>query len=132
MSAPHYSAATRASATIRLTPRGPESRRTPQCVRTNLITNDGVSLRIRQMPFLWLPVDDPPGPSSDRSRIEVGTIALLSNLSNPAADRPSLGWIGNHSSREEVAHSGLWNVNHVRNLRKHDTLRVLEYWVHRF
>ncbi len=91
-----------------------------------------VSHLIRHMPFLWLPVDDPAGPTSDRGHIEAGTIAILSRLSNAAADSPSPGWLGKHSNREAIVGSGLWNINHVRNPRNPDTLTILEHWVHRF
>lgn len=66
------------------------------------------------MPFLWLAVDDPPGPQSDRALIESGAIALLSRLSNSTADPPSASWLGRHADRPEIGHSGLWNVRHVR------------------
>ena len=72
-----------------------------------------VSHHIGSMPFLWLAVDDPPGPSSDRGVIERGAIALLSAPSSRAADQPSPGWLGRFSDRPAITSSGLWNVNHV-------------------
>ena len=42
-----------------------------------------VSKVIRAMPFLWLAVDDEPGPQSQRGYIERNAIALLSNRSWP-------------------------------------------------
>jgi hypothetical protein len=72
-----------------------------------------VSDTIGRMPFLWLAVDDPPGPSSDRGTIERGAISLLCNHSQPAIDPPSAGWLGRHATSEAVRESGLWNVNHV-------------------
>ena len=73
-----------------------------------------VSVHIGAMPLLWLTVDDPPGPSSDRAVIEAGAIALLSNLDRPALDPPSAGWLGALSTRRLVRESGLRNVNHVQ------------------
>ncbi len=75
-----------------------------------------VSNHIRHMPFLWLEVDDPPGPESVRGFIESNSIALLSNLNiqSKPFDLPSENWLGLFSPTEEIRHSGLWNVNHVR------------------
>ena len=74
-----------------------------------------VSRYIRQMPFLWLAVEDSPSPTSLRGVIERNAIALLSNfnaLDNPL-DSPSPKWLGRWADREEVHRSGLWNVKHV-------------------
>ena len=68
---------------------------------------------IGTMPFLWLDIDDQPGPNSLRAVIERNTIALLSNHERPAADPPSPGWLGHFSDRLLVRSSGLWNQRHV-------------------
>jgi hypothetical protein len=73
-----------------------------------------VSDHIGAMRFLWLDVDDPVGPKSDRRLIEAGAIALLSNLDRAPIDASSPGWIGHHADRRRVRESGLWNVNHVQ------------------
>jgi hypothetical protein len=76
---------------------------------------EAVSGHIRQMPFLWLAVEDDPGPDSLRGVIERNAIALLSNYhatDNPL-DPSSPNWLGRHADREFVRGSGLWNVNHV-------------------
>ena len=72
-----------------------------------------VSEYIGHMPFLWLGVDDPPGPASLRAVIERNSIALLSHAQTPAADTPSDRWLGAFSDRERVRASGLWNNQHV-------------------
>ena len=72
-----------------------------------------VSAYIGRMPFLWLNVDDRPGPDSQRDPIERNTIALLSHARTPAADTPSSRWLGAFSDRERVRTSGLWNNKHV-------------------
>jgi hypothetical protein len=72
-----------------------------------------VSERIRAMPFLWLQVDGPEGPA-DRTAIERGAIALLSNFRREVVDPPSKGWLGRHAQAEDIRESGLWNVEHVR------------------
>ena len=72
-----------------------------------------VSEYIGQMPFLWLGVDDPPGPASLRSVIERNAIALLSHARTPAVDAPSDRWLGAFSDRQMVGASGLWNNHHV-------------------
>ena len=73
-----------------------------------------VSAYIRAMPFLWVEVDDPPGPASERGLIERGVIAVLSNFAGLPIDPPSSTWLGRRSAREAIRTSGLWNVNHVR------------------
>ena len=76
-----------------------------------------VSQHIRLMPFVWLEVNDPPGPSSKRAYIERNSISLLSNFGRlgtaSAIDPPSAGWLGHFCRSEMVRESGLWNVNHV-------------------
>ncbi|MBE1603725.1 hypothetical protein [Actinopolymorpha pittospori] len=77
------------------------------------------------MPFLWLEVDDPPGPTSDRGRIKAGAIALLSNFDRPVCDGPSEGWLGNDGS-PTIRESGLWNVDHVDEVPDPAFLDLLE------
>jgi hypothetical protein len=60
----------------------------------------------------WIDVPDPAGRESMRAFIERNAIALLSNVLNPR-DRPSRGWLGRWSDREEIRRSGLWNVDYV-------------------
>jgi len=72
-----------------------------------------VSAVIEAMPFLWLPVEDEPGPHSLRGCIERNAIALLSNYGREPIDPPSPQWLGSYSDRERVKLSGLWNNNHV-------------------
>ncbi|HTZ71398.1 MAG TPA: hypothetical protein VMB71_12160 [Acetobacteraceae bacterium] len=72
-----------------------------------------VSLYAGQMPFLYLAVDDEPGPMSQRGFIEKNSIALLSNYARPPLDAPSSGWLGRRSGREKIMQSGLWNIQHV-------------------
>jgi hypothetical protein len=76
-----------------------------------------VSQHIRSMPFLWLEVNDPPGPQSERAYIESNSIILLSNYRRLrtvlAVDPPSSGWLGHFCRSDIVRESGLWNVNHV-------------------
>jgi hypothetical protein len=72
-----------------------------------------VSMYIGQMPFLFLAVDDEPGPRSERAFIERNSIALLSNYARAPLDSPSAGWLGRRCGREKVGQSGLWNTAHV-------------------
>jgi len=75
-----------------------------------------VSEHIGLMPFLWLEINDPAGPNSDRAYIEQNSVILLSNYDyygTPlAVDPPSKTWLG-HFSKNEIRKSGLWNVNYV-------------------
>ena len=72
-----------------------------------------VSRYVGTMPFLFLGVEDEPGPASERGFIERNTIALLSAYREASPDSASTGWLGRSSDRERVRFSGLWNNNHV-------------------
>ena len=86
----------------------------PEVRRIELPLERDVSARIRAMPFLWVEVDDPPGPSSERGVIERASIALLSNFAKAPIDPASPTWLGRQSTRATIRESGLWNVNHAR------------------
>jgi hypothetical protein len=72
-----------------------------------------VSQTIGAMPFLWLAINDEPGPNSLRGFVERNAIALLSNHGKAPIDPASPNWLGGFSDRERVRLSGLWNSNHV-------------------
>jgi hypothetical protein len=73
-----------------------------------------VSDYIRGMPFIWVAIDDLPGPESDRGCIEWNAIALLSNYGAGApVDLPTESWLGRYAEATAIQRSGLWNVNHV-------------------
>lgn len=72
-----------------------------------------VSEYIRDLPFLWVAIDDEPGPDSDRAFIERNAIALLSNYRQDPIDKRDEEWLGRYSPCVEIRESGLWNVNHV-------------------
>lgn len=72
-----------------------------------------VSESLRDFPFLWVKIDDNPGPESDRAYVERNTIALVSNFRRDSLDIRDDDWLGKDSPREEIRGSGLWNINHV-------------------
>jgi hypothetical protein len=72
-----------------------------------------VSEVIGNMRFLWLSIEDEPGPESRRRYVEKNLISLLSNYNKPPLDPPSTTWLGHFCNRERVRKSGLWNQNHV-------------------
>ena len=72
-----------------------------------------VSHVIGEMPFLWLEIDDEPGPESHRNYIKRNAIAMLSSYDGVPVDPPSDDWLGNRSPREKISRSGLWNQKHV-------------------
>ena len=72
-----------------------------------------VSDYIRTLPFLWVGVNDEPGPESDRSYLERNAIALVSNLGGEVIDPRPTDWLGRHSPVKEIRESGLWNIDHV-------------------
>jgi hypothetical protein len=59
-----------------------------------------VSEVIRNMPFLWLAVDDEPSPASLRGKIERNAIALLSNFNKAPLDPPTRSWLGHNCDRD--------------------------------
>ena len=90
-----------------------------------------VSATIGNMPFLWLAVDDEPGPDSLRGYIERNAIALLSNYGREPIDPPSQSWLGHYSDREKVRQSGLWNNNHVDDDYTHAFLDTMQQLIER-
>jgi hypothetical protein len=85
-----------------------------------------VSEIIGKMHFLWLAIEDEPGPNSQRGYVEQNSIALLSNFNKPPLDPPSQQWLGRYSDRERVRKSGLWNQNHVEENYEPTFLDTLE------
>lgn len=87
---------------------------------------------MRAMPFLWLAVDDAPGPDSLRAYIERNSVALLSNFGKAPLDRASEGWRGHACVRGKarVRDSGLWNQNHVDEPYDPAFLKVLDRLAH--
>lgn len=81
---------------------------------------------IRAMPFLWLDVDDEPGPNSLRNMIERNAIALLSNYERTTCDPASSEWLGQHSNRPLVRSSGMWNQRHVTEVHESAFLDIFE------
>jgi len=73
----------------------------------------GVTRVLGEMSFLWLAIEDEPGPGSLRGYIERNSIALLSNYVRDPLDQPSPSWLGTQCDRERVRKSGLWNSKHV-------------------
>jgi hypothetical protein len=78
------------------------------------------------MPFLWVDIDDEPGPESLRGFVERHSIALLSNPERAPLDPPSRNWLGHSSDRDLVRSSGLWNQRHVGETHDPKFLDVLE------
>lgn len=90
-----------------------------------------VSRYLREMPFLWLEVNDAPGPISLRGIIEKNSIALLSNYNatNNPIDSPSQTWLGHWAKSEKVRKSGLWNSDHVMDEYDQGFLPMLEHFI---
>lgn len=72
-----------------------------------------VSEYLRELPYLWIRIEDAAGPRSDRAFIERNSIALLSERNKASVDAASADWLGQFSDKEKVRTSGLWNSNHV-------------------
>ena len=89
-----------------------------------------VSKVIGAMPFLWLAINDEPGPDSQRGYVERNAIALLSNHGKEPLDPPSGRWLGHLCNRDRVRTSGLWNQNHVDEQYDPAFLDTLERLIH--
>jgi hypothetical protein len=85
-----------------------------------------VSRHLVGMSFLWLAVDDEPGPASLRDLIERNSIALISNFEREAIDPASPNWLGHSCDRPLVCRSGLWNQRHVDEGHDPSFLNILE------
>lgn len=89
-----------------------------------------VSEYIRSLPFLYLRVPDPPGPDSDRSKIEMNAIALTSHyrrqMESPYA---TPDWLGKHSPKPEIYRTGLWNIQHVSGLFSQAITDTMESYI---
>jgi hypothetical protein len=73
-----------------------------------------VSAYIRSLPFLYLDVEDQPGPDSDRAAIEMNAIALTSHYRRQMeTPYPKPSWLGRHSPKPEIYRTALWNIEHV-------------------
>lgn len=72
---------------------------------------ENVSEYMRNLSLSYLPILDPASADSDRSYIEMNSIALLTG--GGAIDRQSNEWLGNSSPVPEIRQSGLWNINYV-------------------
>jgi hypothetical protein len=88
-----------------------------------------VSEFIRELPLLWVEVDDEPGSNSQRSFIERNMIALLSNYRRDSLDPRTEAWLGNDSDAPEIRESGLWNVNHIEESHSPAFLDTLSEYV---
>lgn len=66
----------------------------------------------RELPFLWVDVDEPDH-ESDWAHLERNAIALVSNFGEASIDPRSNRWFGNDSPSQKIRESGLWNVDHV-------------------
>lgn len=88
-----------------------------------------VSQYIRELPFLYVAVDDDAGPESDRARIEQNVIALASNARKPDLDHRAGDWLGHHSPSDGIRNSGLWNIEHVTEEYDPGFVSLLESYV---
>lgn len=88
-----------------------------------------VSDYIRDLPFLVVDVDDPPGPTSDRAYLEQNLIGLVSHKrrASPSCGRDE--WVGDFNPRPEIHRTGLWNVQHTGTLFDQSVLQTLETYI---
>lgn len=101
--------------------------------RETRLKETGLERRVTEyiggLPFLWLAVDDEPGPGSDRAYIERNALALVSNYRSEPLDMRRGDWLGAHSPVPEIRRSGLWNIDHVDESYDPEFLDVVERYV---
>jgi hypothetical protein len=90
-----------------------------------------VSEYIRELPFLWVDVDDEPSSESDRAYVERNMIALVSNVDTETIDSRREDWLGHDSPVTEIKQSGLWNINHVDEDYQPGFLETFESYIDR-
>jgi hypothetical protein len=102
-----------------------------QAVRESERALEGdVSQYLRQSSLSYLPILDSSSPDSDRSYIEMNSIALLTG--GGPIDQQSKNWLGNFSPTHEIRKSGLWNVNYVGDGYDPNFLGVFDELVQRY
>jgi len=87
-----------------------------------------VSSHLCRMPFLWIKIDDLPGPESKRKYIERNVIALLSARTG-CPDIPSDDWLGKNCRDQKIRSSGLWNSDHVDEIYDPLFLDIFEQFI---
>jgi hypothetical protein len=90
-----------------------------------------VSPFLRDQPFLWVALDDEPGPDSDRAFVERNAIALASNFDRRPADPRRSDWLGGYARSARIRAGGLWNVAHAEESHDPAFLDTLERAVER-
>jgi hypothetical protein len=94
-----------------------------------------VSNYIRNLPFVFMRVDPESDGrehihENDRMYLKQNIIALLSNINRgEGGDMPSSEWLGNHSGREKVRASGLWNNEWVDKDYNPIFLEIFEHYL---
>lgn len=83
-----------------------------------------MSRHIGAMPFVWLSVPTSPDGTSERGYVERNCIGLLSGV-EPASSE----WLGRHAVNPALKRSGLWNVNHVDDQHRPESLDRLDRYV---
>lgn len=94
--------------------------------KNELLLEQEVSQIIRNMPFLYLSINDEARRESLRGYIERNSISLLSNFNKQALDIASNDWLGYKCDKKEVKESNLWNQKHVEESYDSDFLDVFE------
>ena len=113
------------------TPRVPEDRERSDVRDEEYPLERRVSAFLRDQPFVWLDIDDEPGPDSERAYVERNLIDLLSNYDRRPVDRRRSDWLGGHARSAKIRASGLWNVEHVEESYDPAFLDALEAAVER-
>lgn len=88
-----------------------------------------VSERIRQMPFLVVNVPGEPGPNSERATLERNLISLVAQYRNRNPDLKNNDTLRSYSPTPEIARSDLWNVDHVSELYRQNTVLTFKQYI---
>lgn len=88
-----------------------------------------VSQQIRKMPFLVIDIPGGPGPDCSRAMIEKNLIALTAHARRTTPGLIRDGWLGRCSPRGTIAHSGLWNLDHVNAFYSDSVIHDVESYI---
>jgi hypothetical protein len=88
-----------------------------------------VSERIRQMPFLVVNVPGEPGPNSERATLERNLISLVAQYRNRNPNLKNDDTLRSYSPTPEIARSDLWNVDHVSELYRQNTVLTFKQYI---
>jgi hypothetical protein len=81
------------------------------------------------MPFLVIDIPGDPGPKSTRATIEKDLIGLVSHARRTTPGLIRDEFLGRQSPKGTIAHSGLFNIDHVGGIYSDDVVSNLNEYI---